>query len=397
MTRAPVLRWFSLVSLAAAVVAVASLAAQSGAPAADPMLKDLHWRNIGNANLVGRISAIDALQDDWTHVIVGAASGGVWKSDNGGTTWTTIFDNYGAASIGDVKINQKNPQIIWVGTGEGHMRNSVAWGDGIYKSTNGGATFENVGLKDTYNIARIHLHPTNPDIVYVAAIGNIFGPVGSRGLYKTIDGGKTWTKLTAGLPNSPMSGADGLVMDPVNPEILYVSFWDRIRYPWGLVSGGNDEGIYDPQGIDGGVNGGIYKTTDGGKTWKRLTVGLPTGKLGRIGLAISQQHPGTLMAHMEAVFLPECGGGRGGGGGGGGGGAARAGGAGAAGAAGAAAGAVAAAPPQAPPVDPACKDLDQARRGHSHRSRGWRRDVEIPRPLHQPALLLHAAPDASAE
>ena len=121
-------RWVRLACISAVVLTGALLAAQSGAPAGDPMLKDLKWRNIGNANLLGRISAIDALEDDWTSVVVGAASGGVWKSVNGGTSWTTIFDNYGSASIGDVKINQKNPQIIWVGTGEGHQRNSVAWG-----------------------------------------------------------------------------------------------------------------------------------------------------------------------------------------------------------------------------------------------------------------------------
>src|SRR5262249_38306968 len=183
---------------------------------------------------------------------------------------------------------------IWVGTGEGHQRNSVAWGDGIYKSTDGGAHFENVGLKDTYNIARIRLHPTDPNIVYVAALGNIFGQVGSRGLYKTVDGGKTWTKLSGGLPTGPMAGADGLVMDPSNPETLYVSFWDRIRYPWALVSGGNLHEEYDPLGlVNGTQNGGIYKTTDGGKTWQRLTNGLPNGKMGRIALAISPQHPHT--------------------------------------------------------------------------------------------------------
>jgi hypothetical protein len=399
-----VLRRIRLTCLAIIGLGGAMLAAQSGTPAADPMLKDLRWRNIGNANLVGRISAIDALEDDWTHVIAGSASGGVWKSDNGGTSWTTIFDNYGSASIGDVKINQKNPQLIWVGTGEGHQRNSVAWGDGIYKSTDGGATFQNVGLKDTYNIARIRLHPTNPDIVYVAALGNIWGPVGSRGLYKTIDGGKTWNKLTSGLPNSPMTGADGLVMDPVNPEILYVSFWDRIRYPWALVSGGNNQGIYDPQGIDGAANGGIYKSTDGGKSWKRLNNGLPPGKLGRIGLAISKQHPGTLMAHIEAEFQPNCpggGGGRGAGGGGGGGGggrAAAAGGAAGAGAgAAAAAGGAASAAPQAPGADPACGDLTKLGAGMYRSEDGgatWKfLDRYISRPFYYMQVQMHPLND----
>ena len=149
------------------------------------MLQSLRWRNIGNANLIGRISSVDALESDWSHVVVGSASGGVWKSVNGGTSWTTIFDNYGSASIGDVRINQQNPQIIWVGTGEECGRNSAAWGDGIYKSTDGGATFTNVGLKDSYNIAKIVLHPKNQDLVYVAAIGNIYTGGGSRGVFKT--------------------------------------------------------------------------------------------------------------------------------------------------------------------------------------------------------------------
>ncbi len=215
--RAPALPWLRFSSVLALGLFGASLAAQSGTqtPAnPDPMLRNMAWRNLGNANLIGRISAVDALEDDWTYVVVGSAAGGVLKSENGGTTWESIFDTYGAASIGDVKIFQKDKNLIWVGTGEGHQRNTAAWGDGVYKSTDGGDHFENVGLKDTYNIGRIRLHPTNKDIVYVAALGNIWGAVGSRGMFKTIDGGKTWTKLTNGLPSSPMSGADGLVMDP---------------------------------------------------------------------------------------------------------------------------------------------------------------------------------------
>jgi photosystem II stability/assembly factor-like uncharacterized protein len=356
--RAPAQRWLRLTFVLALGLLGVSLAAQTGAPPAqttDPMLRNMAFRNLGNANLIGRISAVDALDDDWSYVVVGSAAGGVLKSENGGTSWTPIFDTYSSASIGDVKINQKDKNLIWVGTGEGHQRNTAAWGDGVYKSTDGGKTFENVGLKDTYNIGRIRLHPTNKDIVYVAALGNIWAPTGNRGLYKTIDGGKTWTKLTNGLPNSQMTGADGLVMDPTNPEILYVSFWDRIRYPWGLISGGNTEGVPDPMKIvDGSKNGGIYKSVDGGKTWKKLTVGLPT-MVGRIGLAIAKTNPKILMAHVEADYQPECGGGRGGGRGRGGAAAAAGGGAGAAGAAG-----QAAAPPAQPaatPGDPGCNDL----------------------------------------
>ncbi len=386
--RVHVRRRVRLVFASVAALTAATLAAQSSAPAQqDPMLRDLRWRNIGNANLLGRIAAIDALNDDWTHVVVGSAAGGVWKSDNGGTTWTTIFDDYGAASIGAVKINQQDPNLIWVGTGEGAQRNTSAWGDGLYKSTDGGATFAKAGLGDTYNIARIQLHPTDKNTLYVAALGSIWGPTGSRGLYKTTDGGSTWNKLTTGLPSSPMTGADGLVMDPKNPQTLYVSFWDRIRYPWGLISGGNTQGVPDPlKLVDGSKNGGIFKSTDGGRSWKKLTNGLPS-IVGRIGLAISPSNPRVLMAHVEADFQPDCPGqGRGGGGRGGRGG----GGANAAGAAGGN-------PPPAPAIDPACTDLTKIGAGMYRSEDGgatWTLlDRYISRPFYYMQVQIHPLND----
>ena len=221
--RAPALGRVGMLSVGVAALVAATLTAQSNVASGDPMVRDLRWRNVGNANLIGRISAIDALESDFAHVVVGSASGGVWKSINAGTTWTTIFDNYGTASIGDVRINQKNPQIIWVGTGEECGRNSAAWGDGVYKSIDGGTTFKNVGLKESYNIGKIVLHPANENVVYVAAIGNIWAPIGERGLYKTIDGGTTWTKLAGGLPDDPGTGAIDMAMDPSNPCLLYTS------------------------------------------------------------------------------------------------------------------------------------------------------------------------------
>ncbi len=258
------------------------------------LIKDLTWRNIGNANLKGRISAIDALDSDWSHVIVGTASGGVFKSVNGGTTWTSIFDHYGAASIGDVRLFQPNPDIIWVGTGEECGRNSATWGDGVYKSTDGGRSFTNMGLRDSFNIGSVLTHPTDPNIVYVTALGCIWGPVGDRGLFKTTDGGHTWTKLTNGLPpDDKKTGALYIIMDPSNPDILYVSFWARIRTPWQLTSGG--------------PNGGIFKSTDAGKSWRKLTNGLPPGDSGKIGLAIAASNPKVLMAHYEATLHPEPG------------------------------------------------------------------------------------------
>ncbi len=252
--------------------------------------KAFGWRNIGPANMSGRISDIEALDDDFTIVLIGSASGGVWMSVNAGITWEPIFDTYGASSIGDVAFFQKNPEIIWVGTGEKNPRNSIAWGDGIYKSTDGGKTFTNMGLKDTHSISRIITHPSNPDIVYVAAGGHLWGYTGDRGLFKTTDGGKTWKKLINGLPDDGKTGAIDLVMDIKNDNVLYVSFWQRLRRPYRFDSGG--------------PNGGIFKSTDAGESWTKLTNGLPEGDTGKIGLAICRSKPEVLMAFVEHGFQP---------------------------------------------------------------------------------------------
>ncbi len=255
------------------------------------LIKEMKWRNIGPANTNGRISAIDALDNDFTCVLVGSASGGVWKSINAGTTWEPIFDKYGSASIGDVAFFQKDPNIIWVGTGEKNCRNSVAWGDGIYKSTDGGKTFVNMGLKDTHCIAKVVTHPDDPDIVYAAAAGHLWGYTGDRGLFKTTDGGKTWIKLTNGFFKDGKTGAIELVMDPDNPDILYTGLWHRLRKPFRFDSGG--------------PNSGIFKTIDGGRTWKKLTNGLPQGDTGKIGLSIYRSNPKIIMAIIEHGFQPK--------------------------------------------------------------------------------------------
>jgi len=274
------------------VITLAGPFSAQNAPA-DPnlaLVKHLKWRNVGPANMIGRISAFEGLDNDFTNVLVAGAAGGVFKSVNAGTTWEPIFERYGSSSIGDVKFFQKDPKTIWVGTGEACVRNSVSWGDGIYKSTDGGKSFTRMGLETTQTIGRIRTHPTDPDIVYVAASGHPWGYTGDRGLFKTTDSGATWTKLTQGLPNDGKTGAIDLVMDPANPDILYVSFWQRLRQPWRFDSGG--------------PNGGIFKTTDGGATWTKLTQGLPAGDTGRIGLAISRSNPKVLMAVIEATYQP---------------------------------------------------------------------------------------------
>ncbi len=278
--------------LAAALLSAGAVGSRITAqtPSPDPasaLLAGYRWRSIGPGSAGGRITDIEALDTNFRFVIAAAASGGVWKSTNAGTTWTPIFDHYGSSSIGDIKIFQPDPRILWVGTGEANNRNSVAWGDGIYKSTDGGQTFQNVGLRNTFQIARIVTHPRSPDTVYVAAAGNLWAPTGDRGVFKTTDGGKTWRKLAGGLPSDARTGATDLVMDPQNPEVLYAAFYQRQRLPWRFDGGGS--------------NGGIFKTTDGGTTWTKLTRGLPPGETGRIGLDIYRRNPGILMAIVEAA------------------------------------------------------------------------------------------------
>jgi len=252
----------------------------------DEIFRTFRWRNIGPANMMGRISALDALDKDYRVVLVGSASGGVFKSTNAGVTWQPIFDEYGSGSIGDVAFFQGNPDIIWVGTGEAHNRNSSGWGDGIYKSTDGGKTFQNMGLKETHQIARIATHPSDPDIVYIAAVGHLWGYSGTRGLFKTTDGGESWTKLANGLPDNEKTGCTEIKMHSTDPDILFCAMYHRLRKPWHFHSGGPD--------------GGLFKTTDGGETWLKLTRGLPTGDIGRVGIDICTSKPDVVVASVEA-------------------------------------------------------------------------------------------------
>jgi len=248
-------------------------------------LSGLQPRSIGPSGMSGRVTAIDVVASDPNTIYVGAASGGLWKTESGGLEWTPIFDDQAVTSIGSICIYQANPDIIWVGTGEGNPRNSVTSGYGIYRSLDAGKTWKLMGLEKTRNIYRVIIDPTNPDIVYAGAIGSPWGPHPERGVYKTTDGGKTWKQI---LFTNEQSGCADLIMDPNNPDKLFAAMWEHRRWPWFFKSGG--------------PGSGLYVTWDGGQNWKKLTEkeGLPKGELGRIGLAISAANSKRIYAWVES-------------------------------------------------------------------------------------------------
>ncbi len=274
----------TIVALTAA--ALSFLAAPAGAANLEPdLLAGLAARSIGPAGMSGRVAAIEAVVADPEIVYVGAATGGVWKSTNGGLSFTPIFDDQLVHSIGALAIYQPNPAIVWAGTGEGNPRNSVSVGQGIYRSLDGGATWQLLGLEKTERIHRILLHPADPDLAYVCAMGRAWGENPDRGVFKTTDGGKTWTKI---LYLDEKTGCGELAIDPANPQKLLAGLWQFRRWPWFMESGG--------------PGSGLYATHDGGATWKRLQEedGLPKGELGRMGIAFSHSNPEIVYALVEA-------------------------------------------------------------------------------------------------
>jgi photosystem II stability/assembly factor-like uncharacterized protein len=260
--------------------AIGSAAAQ--APVTADQIRNLEFRNPGPAVTGGRIHDVEALPDDPSTIYVATASGGIWKSTNKGTTWTSVFDHQAVSTFGDIDISPSNPQIIWAGTGEQNNRQSTSWGNGVYRSTNGGETWTHVGLDDTRHIGRVRVHPGDPNTAYVAALGNLWKGSDARGVYKTTNGGGTWERV---LFVDSLTGFVDLVMDPAQPNTLYAAAYQRQRRAWGFNGGG--------------PSSGIYKTTDGGRTWRALTQGLPPGDKGRIGLAISSSNPRVLVATVE--------------------------------------------------------------------------------------------------
>jgi photosystem II stability/assembly factor-like uncharacterized protein len=277
-------RLFSLAIFCALPAGALSLPAQPAAriePAASPFER-LRFRNIGPATMGGRIDDFAVLESNPAIYYVATATGGLWKTMNNGTTWEVLFDDQEVVSIGDVAIAPDDANLVWVGTGENNNRQSGSWGNGIYRSTDGGQTWKHLGLTETRHIARVVVDPVDHDVVYVAALGHLWGPNRDRGIYKTIDGGLTWTPV---LQVDEHTGATELVMDPSNNKVLYAATYQRRRSSWGFNGGG--------------PGSAIWKSTDAGRTWTKLTRGLPEGPLGRIGLDIYRRNPSVLYARVE--------------------------------------------------------------------------------------------------
>jgi photosystem II stability/assembly factor-like uncharacterized protein len=297
-------RLFVQMVFALALANVAIQAQQRTQPATTPapkefeLLKPLQYRSIGPYR-GGRSAAVTGVASQPFVYYYGATGGGVWKSTDGGINWESVSDGsvFGTGSVGAIAVSDSDPNVVYVGMGESPIRGNVSHGDGVYKSTDAGKTWRKIGLDDTRQISRIRIHPRNPDLVYVAALGHVWGPNDQRGVFRSKDGGKTWERVLA---RGNKAGAIDLILDPTNPSILYAGFWEVYRKPWTLESGG--------------PGGGIFKSTDGGDTWTELTrnPGLPRGTVGKIGITVSPANPERVWAIVEAedggVFRSENGG-----------------------------------------------------------------------------------------
>lgn len=247
------------------------------------MLSDFSFRSVGPALTSGRVIDFAVNPDNFSEYYVAVASGGVWKTQNAGNTYHPIFDQQGSFSIGCIAIDPNNPHTVWVGTGENNSQRSVAYGDGVYRSDDGGSSWTNMGLKKSEHIGKILIDPRNSDVIYVAAQGPLWGPGGDRGLYKSTDGGKTWNVV---LSISENTGVSDIAFDPRNYDVIYATSYQRRRHTWTLINGGEESAI--------------HKSANGGQTWQKLTNGLPAGEVGRIGIAVSPVDPDYVYALVEA-------------------------------------------------------------------------------------------------
>jgi len=277
---------FRILCAVALGVRLLSASADAGAQTIDSLtIAGLRWRTIGPAHSGGRLSDVVGIPGPSKTLFVAAAAGGVWKTSNNGVTWRPVLDDKRVASMGALAIAPSDTQQVWAGTGEQNSRYPIEPGGGVFKSTDGGITWKLMGLEKTQHIGRIVVHPTNPNIVYVAALGALWGPNADRGLFKTTDGGNTWS-LSKFVSNR--AGFVDVAMDPRNPEVLYAASYERRRTPYMLESGG--------------PGSELWKTTDGGKTWTEIVGnGFPTGVKGRIGLAVAPSAPDLLYALVEAA------------------------------------------------------------------------------------------------
>jgi photosystem II stability/assembly factor-like uncharacterized protein len=278
----------SLSALAVAVfLAPAATSAQQAAPITTSELSTFRPRSIGPAVTGGRITDVEIHPDHPSTIYVATASGGIWKSTNRGQVWKPIFDDQPVSTFGDVAIAPSNPNRLYAGTGEQNNRQSTSWGNGVYRSDDAGATWRHLGLTGTRHVGRIVVHPTNPDVAWVAGLGNLWAENEERGVFRTRDGGATWQKV---LYVDAATGAVDLAIDASNPDVLYAATYQRLRKAWGFNGGG--------------PGSGIWKSTDGGSTWSELTQGLPDGHMGRIGIAVSASNPRVVMALVEAPNPP---------------------------------------------------------------------------------------------
>ncbi|MCH7903077.1 MAG: hypothetical protein IH944_00760 [Armatimonadetes bacterium] len=275
------MRWLVVLALSLSTISFAQ-GPVARATGLSQFLTELSPRELGPTTMGGRVSDLAVYEKDPRIFFVATASGGVWKTTSAGVSFSPVFEKEGSSATGAVAIDQNNPDLVWVGTGEQNSRNSSSWGDGVYKSTDGGATWTNMGLAETKHISEIIIHPENSDIVFIAALGHLWGENEERGIYRTEDGGQTWEKI---LYEGPRSGFIDLDMSPSDPDTLLAVSWERMRWAYKWASGG--ESSY------------IYKSTDGGDTWKKVMDGIPGGDTGRIGISIMHSKPSIVIATVE--------------------------------------------------------------------------------------------------